>query len=190
MSTPIHWYENPKFDAPHLNSPQPCIHGAGCVYTVKSADGTIKPGCCRYVHPGEEGTGRRIFPARTLKKDGNTIRQAACVRLTGNAGFYKRCSLKLSWQEWCEREGLAFTPNKAGERHTPVKRIGFGAGPKFGDRVADMLKDPVQREKIMADAMAYMAEHPEQGWNVLMKELGNDTPSVSEKLDTSDVSSI
>jgi len=114
----INWYENPEFDVPSLKSPQPCIHGAGCVFTVKNADGTVKPGCCHYVHPGEEGNGRRLFPAKDDKP--------ACVRLTGNAGFYERCRLKMSWQEWCERMNMHYEPNKAGVRREPVKRFPIG----------------------------------------------------------------
>ena len=171
MSNSIHWYEKAAFDAPHLNSPQPCIHGAGCVYMVKSADGVITPGCCRYVHPGEEGTGRRHFPARILKKDGKDIHQPACVRLTGNAGYYERRRLHLSWQAWCERNGIAYTPNKAGEHHAPVKRIGFGKrddGAALGRLIADgavaRLNDPVEKEAIAAAAAAYIASHPGAGW--------------------------
>jgi len=126
MSKAIRWYEKIAFDAPRLNSPQPCIHGAGCVYTVKNAEGFVSPGSCRYVHPGEEGNGRRLFPSRTLKKNGIDIYQPACVRLTGNAGYYERRRLGLSWQAWCAQKGIPYTPNKAGEHHMPVKRIGFG----------------------------------------------------------------
>lgn len=165
MSTPIHWYEKIAFDAPHLNSPQPCVHGAGCVFTVKDATGTITPGCCRYVHPGEEGTGRRIFPSRTLKKDDKIIHQAACVRLTGNAGYYERRRLGLSWQAWCERTNITYTPNKAGEHHEPVKRISFGKrgdlvamGPLITDGALKCMNNPVDA------AAAHIVARPEQGW--------------------------
>ena len=123
----IKWWENPAFDAPELNSPQPCIHGAGCVFTVKDSEGRVTPGCCRYVHPGEEGTGRRYFPARTLP-DGRE--QAACVRLTGAAdAFYERRGRKIPWQEWCKQKGIPFVPNKPGEKHEPVKRVPFKSNP-------------------------------------------------------------
>jgi len=118
MSNTINWFESREFDAPALGSPQPCVHGSGCVFTVKGADGIIIPGCCRYVHPGEEGNGRRYFPARGSQK--------ACVRLTGKAGFYERCRLKMSWQAWCERENIPYTPNKTGVRHEPVTRFPIG----------------------------------------------------------------
>ena len=123
-SNQIKWYENAAWDAPELNSPQPCIHGAGCVFTVKDAGGKILPGCCRYVHPGEEGTGRRLFPERVLE-DGRV--QPACVRLTGAAQqFYERRGRKIPWQEWCKQQGIPFTPNKPGEKHEPVQKVAFG----------------------------------------------------------------
>ena len=176
MSNSIHWYEKIAFDAARLNSPQPCIHGSGCVFTVKDADGVVKPGCCRYVHPGEEGTGRRLFPERIIKKDGKDIQQPACVRLTGKAGYYERRRLGLSWQAWCERTGIAYTPNKAGEHHAPVKRIGFGKrddGAALGRLIADSavarLNDPVEKEAIQAAAAALVAlAHPSAGWENIL----------------------
>jgi len=132
-SKQIKWYENAAWDAPELNSPQPCIHGAGCVFTIKDKDGKILPGCCRYVHPGEEGTGRRFFEERTLQ-DGTV--QSACVRLTGAAHqFYERRGRKIPWQEWCKQQGIPFIPNKPGEEHAPVKRVPFGKGPKGPMRI-------------------------------------------------------
>jgi hypothetical protein len=149
MST-IYWHENPAFDAPELNSPQPCIHGGGCVFTVKDAEGKTIPGCCRYVHPGEEGTGRRLFPARTMTfehPDGeHVVNQPAYVRLTGNAGFYERRRLKMSWQAWCAREGIPFVRNEPGVKHAPVKRIPFAA------KKVITVKKPVN---IMADAASW-----------------------------------
>jgi len=114
------WFKSLKFDDPALNSPQPCIHGAGCVYTVKDADGNVKPGCCRYVHPGEEGNGRRLFPETIMVKGGKQVQMPACVRLTGKAGFYERRRLGLSWEEWCKRNNIAYTPNKVGVERTPA----------------------------------------------------------------------
>jgi len=126
----IIWYENPTFDVPELNSPQPCIHGAGCVFTVKDASGKTIPGVCRFVHPGEEGKGRRLFPERTIRDTGpdgvGKIVQPACVRLIGGAGYYERRRLKMPWQMWCAHKGIPFTPNKPGERHEPVKRVPVG----------------------------------------------------------------
>ena len=130
MSTAIRWFENPAFDAPELKSPQPCIHGAGCVFTLKNAEGKSIPAYCRFVHPGEEGTGRRLFPERTIRDtfgDGEgKIVQPACVRLIGKAGFYERKRLRMPWQEWCARQGIPFTPNKPGVFREPVKRIHLG----------------------------------------------------------------
>ena len=133
----IHWFENPAFDAPEMNSPQPCIHGAGCVYTKKMADGKVVPGVCSFVHPGEEGKGRALFPERTIRDtlhDGNgKIIQPACVRLIGNAGYYERMRLKMPWQAFCAMKGIPFTPNVPGVFREPVQRIPIG-GSKPIDR--------------------------------------------------------
>lgn len=89
---PFGWPAEPALDEKALNSPQPCSHGSGCRYD----------GPCAFVHKGEEGTGRRLFPARTV--DGKE--QAACVRLIGSPGFYERRRLRLSWPEWCAKKGI------------------------------------------------------------------------------------
>ena len=95
------WEAQPEFNDPALKSPRPCTHGANCLYD----------GCCGFVHPGEEGTGRKLFPARTrVNNDGNQEWEPAVVRLIGyrrgQAGFYERRRLRLSWASWCKREGL------------------------------------------------------------------------------------
>lgn len=129
MSQPneIKWYKNAAMDAPELKSPQPCSWGIFCDYQiVDKTTGERVPGCCKGVHPGEEGTGRRIFPERQVKDrgpDGNgTTIQPRCVRLTGRAGFYERRRLRLSWKQWCEREGIPFP---TGSR-TALKVVPFG----------------------------------------------------------------
>ena len=95
------------FNAPELNSPQPCEHGAGCTYY----------GSCRFVHPGEEGTGRMIFEERVVtNEDGSTYTQLACVRLIGAAGFYRRRRAQMSWPEFCARNGIPYTPNPPRQR--------------------------------------------------------------------------
>ena len=104
MSRKIHWSDapfswpaEPELDEKALNSPQPCSHGSACRYD----------GPCAFVHKGEEGTGRRLFPARTTQdKDGKNVAQAACVRLIGSPGFYERRRLRLSWPEWCAKKGI------------------------------------------------------------------------------------
>lgn len=159
MSTAIHWFENPAFDAPELKSPQPCIHGSGCVFTMKNAEGKPIPACCRFVHPGEEGTGRRLFPERTLRdtlRDGEgKIVQPACVRLIGKAGFYERQRLRMPWQEWCARQGIPFTPNKPGVFREPVKRI------QIGGRSSSAVVTASKPEPLSAVATA------DQSWPVL-----------------------
>ena len=160
-SNQIKWYENAAWDTPELNSPQPCIHGAGCVFTVKDADGKILPGCCRYVHPGEEGTGRRLFPERQLP-DGRV--QPACVRLTGAAQqFYERRGRKIPWQEWCKQQGIPFTPNKPGEKHEPVQKVAFGVHSGSSSSSSGSSKPDATIRAAMDLCQPYMRErHPMQ----------------------------
>ena len=88
------WDAEPHLNAPALDSPIPCRAGYNCTYN----------GVCSFVHPGEEGIGRRIFHARnSTEKD--------VVRLFGvpekKASFYERRRLRLSWPQWCEKNGWA-----------------------------------------------------------------------------------
>jgi hypothetical protein len=84
---------HPELNDPELNCPRTCVHGIHCTYTGAARTG------CNFVHPGEEGTGRRLFPARMDEKTGQE--QPACVRLVGSPGFYERRRLKMSWPQWC-----------------------------------------------------------------------------------------
>ena len=103
----IQWYENAAFDKPELRSPQPCPRGVYCQYKIPNKDTKeLEIACCRMVHPGEEGNGRRLFPARNT--DGR--QQPACVRLTGNAGFYERCRLKQPWRVWATDHNIPLPP--------------------------------------------------------------------------------
>lgn len=122
MSNTIRWYESVELDAPELNSPQPCPRGIHCNYMVNNS-GVWGRGCCRGVHPGEEGTGRRIFPARTTD-DGRE--QPACVRLTGRADYYERRRLRISWGQWCQEHDIPYEPIKPGEEWEPVVRSPLG----------------------------------------------------------------
>jgi hypothetical protein len=121
----IRWFESAELDAPHLRSPQPCKRGIHCDYKLKDeASGELVRACCSGVHPGEEGTGRRLFPAR-ITEDGRE--QPACVRLTGAAySFYERRRLRLSWAEWCEQHEVPFTPALPGQPFEPVVRSPLG----------------------------------------------------------------
>jgi hypothetical protein len=89
------WDAQPEFNCPSLGSPIPCRWGSGCVYTQ----------CCSFVHPGEEGTGRKLFDARLNEKTG--IWEKATVRLIGSPRFYERRRLRMSWPRWCEAQGMA-----------------------------------------------------------------------------------
>jgi len=124
----IRWFESAALDAPHLRSPQPCKRGVHCDYKLKDEiTGELVRACCSGVHPGEEGTGRRLFPAR-IRDDG--LEQPACVRLTGASnGFYERRRLRLSWAEWCESYGIPFTPALPGQPFEPLVRVPLGGKP-------------------------------------------------------------
>lgn len=84
-----------EFSAPELNAPRPCTHASNCYYNGASG--------CAFVHPGEEGAGMKIFPARSVKdpQTGKETWQKATVRLIGGASFYERRRLKMSWPQWC-----------------------------------------------------------------------------------------
>jgi len=175
----INWFENPTFDAPELKSPQPCIHGAGCVYTKTLPDGKIVPAVCRYVHPGEEGKGRRLYSARTVvfeHPDGkDVVDQPACVRLIGNALYYERMRMQMPWQGFCAVRGIPFTPNKPGVFREPVRRVPIGS-----PRVVAPTNEQRQREivgkfvSLSAELSSLMGPAPvsavataEQSWPVL-----------------------
>ena len=153
----INWFVKEAFDVAELKSPQPCEHGAGCNYRRKDPKtGAMLKACCRFVHPGEEGNGRRLFPARTVTyeveqeeeecppemRGDRVVRrekkpvlvekvQPACVRLTGRAGYYERCRLRLSWADWCSRNDIPYTANKAGSEPPPLIIVRIG-GPQKG----------------------------------------------------------
>ena len=105
---------HPELNDPELNCPRTCVHGIHCTYTGPGKTG------CNFVHPGEEGTGRRLFPARVDEKTGQ--QQDACVRLVGSPGFYERRRLKMSWPQWCalpKNAHLRSEPRRGQEEPVP-----------------------------------------------------------------------
>ena len=116
---PFNWPAEPELDEKVLNSPQPCSHGSGCRYN----------GPCAFVHKGEEGTGRRLFPARMVLKDGKEVKQEAAVRLIGSSSFYERRRLRLSWPEWCAKKGIQ--QPAAAPKATPAFTDASGAWPSM-----------------------------------------------------------
>lgn len=83
------WDAQPELNSPSLGSPIPCRWGSGCVYNQ----------CCSFVHPGEEGTGRKLFEPRNET-------EKAIVRLIGSPRFYERRRLRMSWPQWCAAQGM------------------------------------------------------------------------------------
>jgi hypothetical protein len=90
------WDSQPELNSPPLNSPIPCRWGSKCYYNE----------CCRFVHPGEEGTGRMLFPGRYSEYNGKSTWEPPIVRLIGHPHFYERRRLHLSWPQWCAKKGL------------------------------------------------------------------------------------
>jgi len=82
----------PELNHLALKSPIPCNWGSSCYYN----------GCCCFVHPGEEGTGRKLFPGRVSfnQQYGVMCWEAPVVRLIGNASFYERRRKGMSWPQW------------------------------------------------------------------------------------------
>ncbi len=124
------WNEDLTLNEPALRSPRPCKHALKCYYKNKETGRA-----CGFVHPGEEGTGRKKFPGRSLtfkNKDGEdvTVEQGECVRLIGGAEYYLRLKAKMSWQEW---QGMK---NQAAQQavHQAVRRVGGGGGHHHDDR--------------------------------------------------------
>ena len=108
-------FADPQFSAPQLNAPRPCAHASNCYYNG--------PNGCAFVHPGEEGTGMKLFPARISKnyQTGQEIWQKATVRLIGSASFYERRRLKMSWPAWCALPKNAHLPMPVKPTQTPVQ---------------------------------------------------------------------
>lgn len=127
----IKWYEDPALDDPMLKSPQPCARGIHCDYKVKKrGEGELISACCKFVHPGEEGTGRRYFPQRAKElANGEIVVQPAVVRLTGARDlYYSRMFQRLSWGEWCQQSGIPYTPCEPGKPYEKVKIVSLGKG--------------------------------------------------------------
>ena len=109
-TTPLAWPArlgawNPRSE--NYRTPVPCKHGMNCLFT----------GVCSFVHPGEEGTGLKLFPGRSyLSEDGTECWEPAVVRLIGGARYYERRRLRLSWSAWCERVGLPLPQRPSGRR--------------------------------------------------------------------------
>jgi hypothetical protein len=129
----IRWFVKASLDDPKLRSPQPCQRGVHCDYRRwNPATQQLEPAVCHFVHPGEEGTGRRFFPARRLS-DGQ--QQPPCVRLTGAAQtFYERCSKRIPWGTWCAQKGIPYTPVAPGASWEPVTVERIGGAPQTPQR--------------------------------------------------------
>jgi hypothetical protein len=72
-----------------------------------------------FVHPGEEGVGRRLFPARTMDEE-------PVVRIYGipekKAYFYERRRLGLSWPAWCKEMGWTMPANPVKQSNNLIQK--------------------------------------------------------------------
>jgi hypothetical protein len=104
----IRWFVDPAMDVPELRSPQPCPRGIACNYKRKNEVGVLEKAWCKFVHPGEEGTGRSIWAEKRLA-DGTIL--PAVVRLSGQpkaagGGWVQRLKERLPWPDWATKYGL------------------------------------------------------------------------------------
>lgn len=109
----IRWFSNVEMDAPELRSPLPCPRGNTCNFSVLE-DGKLVSACCRFVHPGEGGSGRRFYEEKVT--DGTVLK--ACVRLTGchkdaGGGYYARRKARMSWRSWAQTHNLPWSDQTA-----------------------------------------------------------------------------
>jgi hypothetical protein len=114
-----------EMNDPKYHSPRPCKHGDKCYYRN---DDTGKG--CGFVHPGEEGKGRHLFPPRTDKEGAKQTWEGPVVRLVGGATFYERRRLGLTWPEWkdkCKKEGTYTPPLPSGP--PPARAPPLPSGP-------------------------------------------------------------
>ena len=136
-----------ELNDPQLNCPRMCGHGSGCSYTG--------PGGCAFVHPGEEGTGRRLFPARSNPQTGE--QQRASVRLIGSPGFYERRRLKMTWKQWCA------LPKNEHLRSSPSAPV-VAAAPKQQQQKQKQAADVWNAAKERAAAASAAAAAPAGKW--------------------------
>jgi hypothetical protein len=139
------WATQPELNDLSLGCPQPCKWAERCVYKG--------PGGCGYVHPGEEGTGRKLFEARMVKKGDSERWEKATVRLIGRPGFYERRRLRLSWPEWCERQKMpAPVPLSAAKASLPLPQ----------PQPQPLLLHPAQMQQMVGMYVAMMAPYYSQ----------------------------
>lgn len=140
------WDVNPQLNDPKYESPIPCKAGYNCCYD----------GVCSFVHPGEEGVGRRMFPARSAE-------EKTVVRLFGlperKATFYERRRLRLSWPQWCQKMGWSL-PVAEAKASTKVKANTSNLVPKAANhkrREIINLTDSSVASKVEQPVVTYVA---------------------------------
>lgn len=163
-------------------SPQPCKRGISCDYRVNG-----ERAWCRYVHPGEEGTGRRVMTEKR-KEDGTVMREK--VHLTGQhlcagGGWIGRMKERMSWPSWAEKHGLNWDKDAGQVEIVELSKARPGPGP--GVRVAAAASTARLEEYPQVSAIARLEEYPILGNSEchhilnMMRGLGGNLPGI--KLD-------
>ena len=130
------------------NAPAPCKWNDACVYSK----------CCGFVHAGEEGTGLKYFPGRSvIGADGKQFWEPPCLRLIGSPRFYERRRLHLSWPAWCERQGLE-APVPLCERSETIPG-GDAPAPDRKERIA-LLPTPTASVPVPTPAPVFLMPPP------------------------------
>jgi hypothetical protein len=127
-------------------TPVRCKSGSNCCFD----------GVCSFVHPGEEGTGLKYFPGRSyVGEDGTECWESAVVRLIGGARYYERRRLRLSWADWCARNGLPLPqrPAPSGRRR---ERVCLAEPATSGER-GDLSSAAPQEQVVSAEEAAAAA---------------------------------
>ena len=148
----LKWYSSEKMDREGMGSPQPCKRGISCDYRVNG-----ERTWCRYVHPGEEGTGRRLMTEKR-KEDGTVMREK--VHLTGQhqcagGGWVGRMKERMSWPEWAEKHGLNWDKDAGQVEIVELSKAGQGQGQGQGQG-----KGQGQGVRVAAASTARLAEYP------------------------------
>jgi hypothetical protein len=91
----VTWTYDEDLDNPRYKSPVACSFGSNCRFD----------GCCKFVHPGEQGVSRVLIPAHSFEtSDGRTIWISSTVKLLDvdnkPAPYYERRRMNMSYSEW------------------------------------------------------------------------------------------
>jgi hypothetical protein len=164
------WNNQMELDDPKYRCPQPCKHAERCVY-----DG---PGGCGFVHPGEQGTGRKLMAGRYVKTATTKQWENETVRLS-ESSFYERRRLRLSWPQWCERQGL---PAPVPLSKMPKPQPWQTPPKKAAKQPAAPAKVPQEAHPYSEEMMAWVANMQQQYMAQNYQELLRRRNAIGDKL--------